>query len=139
MKQKLKTILLIDDDSATNFINAHLLKMLGYAENIVIRENGREALDYLREESEAGNKPDLIFLDINMPCMNGWEFLEEYKKLDHKTADSVIIVMLTTSPLLDDQLKATAMAEIAEFRNKPLNKAMLQSVLKKHFPALVDA
>jgi CheY-like chemotaxis protein len=139
MKQKLKTILLIDDDSATNFINAHLLKMLGYAENIVVRENGREALDYLREESEEGNKPDLIFLDINMPCMNGWEFLEEYKKLDHKTADSVIIVMLTTSPLLDDQLKATAMAEIAEFRNKPLNKAMLQSVLKKHFPALVDA
>jgi CheY-like chemotaxis protein len=139
MKQKLKTILLIDDDSATNFINAHLLKKLGYAENIVVRENGREALDYLQEESEAGNRPDLIFLDINMPCMNGWEFLEEYRKLDHQAPDSVIIVMLTTSPLLDDQLKANAMAEIAEFRNKPLNKAMLQSVLKRHFPALVDA
>lgn len=139
MKQKLKSILLIDDDSATNFINAHLLKMLGCAENIIIKENGKEAIEYLKAAKEMGEKPDLIFLDINMPCMNGWEFLEAYKKLERNIASTVTIIMLTTSPLLEDQLRATTMPEIAEFRNKPLNSEMLQSVLTKHFPALMCA
>lgn len=71
--------------------------------------------------------------------MNGWEFLEAYKKLERNIASTVTIIMLTTSPLLEDQLRATTMPEIAEFRNKPLNSEMLQSVLTKHFPALMCA
>lgn len=139
MKQKLKSILLIDDDSATNFINAHLLRMLGCAENITIRENGKEAIDYLREAQAEGLHPDLIFLDINMPCMNGWEFLDAYKQMEQHIAEHTIIIMLTTSPMLEDQLRATAIPEIAEFRNKPLNREMLEGVLYRHFPSLLCA
>lgn len=136
MKQKLGSVLLIDDDAATNFINSHLLKKLDCAEDITIRENGQEAIEYLKESYDAGKTTDLIFLDINMPRMNGWEFLEAYRHIRHPEGQRTVIVMLTTSPLLEDQLKATAIAFVAEFRNKPLNKDMIRGILQRHFPAV---
>lgn len=136
MKQKLGSILLIDDDAATNFINSHLLKKIDCAEDITVKENGQEAIEYLKEAYGAGKTTDLIFLDINMPRMNGWEFLEAYQHIQHPAGQRTVIVMLTTSPLLEDQLKATSIDVVAEFRNKPLNREMLQGVLQRHFPTL---
>ena len=136
MKQKLGSILLIDDDAATNFINAHLLKKIDCAEDITVRENGQEAIDYLKQAYETGKSTDLIFPDINMPRMNGWEFLEAYGNILHPKGERTVIVMLTTSPLLEDQLKANGIEAVAEFRNKPLNREMLQGVLQRHFPLL---
>lgn len=83
MTKKVKCILLIDDDEPTNFLHKIVISDSGRAEKVVEVQSGFEALDYL-EKMEDGKypQPDLIFLDINMPAMNGWEFLEEYDKLD---------------------------------------------------------
>lgn len=134
MKKKLGTILLIDDDEATNFIHEMVIRQADIAEKVVSVEGGQLALDFLsnlNENNEA--KPDLIFLDINMPGMNGWEFLEKYNNLDEEKRGSIVMVMLTTSLNPDDAQKSKSYKSIRDFLNKPLTKAILENVINKHF------
>lgn len=140
MNPKLNCILVIDDDEPTNFFTQIILEEAGCAEHIRIVQSGPEALEYLAK-SEKGDdpdfpSPDLIFLDINMPAMNGWEFLEEYKKLE--IAHRVIVVMLTTSLFPEDKSKAEEMREISGFENKPLSPEKLNVVLAKYFADIKD-
>ncbi len=139
MKKKLNCVLLIDDDFATNFINKTIINKEGVAEHIQVVLNGKEALDYITnqgkfESEESFPKPQLVFLDINMPVMDGWEFIQEYQKLSPEIKENIIIVMLTSSLNPDDKSKADTFAEIADFRNKILTVEVLKNVLAKHFP-----
>lgn len=68
-----------------------------------------------------------------MPGMNGFDFLEEYKKLDAKLKSKVVIVMLTNSLNPDDQKRALASKEVSEFQNKPLSIKTLQDIIMKYF------
>jgi CheY-like chemotaxis protein len=141
MNPKLKCILVIDDDEPTNFFTNIILEEAGCADYISTVQSGQEALEYL-SKSEKGDdpaypSPDLIFLDINMPAMNGWEFLEEYKKLE--IGHRVIVVMLTTSLFPEDKSRADKMNEISGFENKPLSTEKLNVVLKKYFEPVAGA
>jgi CheY-like chemotaxis protein len=133
MNKKYKCVLLVDDDEATNFINRLAIRKAAFAEKIVIVRNGLEALEYLRSEAYDREyvEPDFIFLDINMPVMNGWEFLEAYQQLQHRP-HAPLIVMLTTSLNPDDAEKAGNITAITEFRHKPLTISMLQDILAKY-------
>lgn len=134
MRPKLKTILLVDDDEATNYIHKMVIKQMNCVENIVVRENGIEALEYLTSTIDGKYpQPDLIFLDINMPAMDGWEFLEEYKNLEDDQLAKTVIVMLTTSLNPDDRDKAGVIPVISGFMSKPLTTELLEEVLEKHF------
>ena len=134
MKQKLNCILLIDDDKPTNFINEVVIKQLDCAEKIVVVQNGSEALDYLKSKDDGEHpQPDLIFLDINMPAMNGWEFLEKYTELDKKQHGKVVVIMLTTSLNQDDEKKASVIPYINGFKSKPLTPEIMQEVLEEYF------
>jgi CheY-like chemotaxis protein len=134
MKKKLNCVLLIDDDKATNFINERVIKKLDCTKRIVTVYNGAEALEFLSIE-ENGNllQPDLIFLDINMPVMDGWEFLEHYRKLHENKKAKVVLLMLTTSLNPDDVKKANKIQEVKGFKNKPLTIEMMQDILKAYF------
>ncbi len=94
MKRKLDCIMLIDDNEDDNFYHQIVIRDMEITNEIKIAESGFEALEMLTKENDA---PELIFLDINMPAMNGWEFLDEYNKLSDEQKASVIIIMLTTS------------------------------------------
>ena len=137
MKQKLNCVLVIDDDEPTNFFNQMILEKIECARYIKIVQSGQEALEYLAKSESPGSdqnlypSPDLVFLDINMPAMNGWEFLEEYRKINVR--HRIIMVMLTTSLFPEDKSKAEAMPGIAGFENKPLTAEKVKAVLKKHF------
>lgn len=134
MKRKLKSILLIEDDPATNFLHARAIRSEDCAENIITAEHGEAALKLLigliaRNEPA----PELLLLDINMPVMNGWEFLTAYAQLPEDFREGTRIIMLTTSMNPDDEVRAGSTPGINGFKLKPLDKAMLHEILEKHF------
>ncbi len=132
---KLNKILLIDDSESDNFVHKRLLKKENIAEEIVVKYSGEDALEYLSTLVDSVYpKPDLIFLDINMPGMNGWEFLDHYRELGIEKKGGIVITMLTTSSSEEDRQKASQNALINRFENKPLTKDRLYDILEKHFP-----
>jgi len=139
MKQKLNCVLIIDDDEPTNFFNQIIVEESGCTDRIMVAQSGQQALDYLtksvEQEDQEGSTPcpALIFLDINMPAMNGWEFMDKYKELDKKHHGKIIMVMLTTSLFPEDLVKAKEMPEISGYEHKPLTSEKLDRILKKHF------
>ena len=132
MKQ-LNCILLIDDDEPTNFLNKKTLEQSNCARHIKIAHSGQAALDYLRGSDDEYLRPDLIFLDINMPAMDGWEFLAQYKTLPKEKKADTILIMLTTSLNPDDEKRTLAIPEISGFEHKPLSKVRLEKLLNKYF------
>lgn len=140
MNQKLNSILLIDDDEPTNFLSTMLIEEADCTRHLKILQSAHTALNYLHTPEISANgtsfiPPDLIFLDINMPCMDGWEFVKEYKKLLIPTLKKTVIIMLTTSLNPDDKLKAECMPEISGFEIKPLTKEIITQTIKKYFSA----
>ena len=139
MTQKLNCILVIDDDEPTNFFTRIILEEANCCNHIKTVQSGQEALDYMTQSEKPGAdpnlypSPDLIFLDINMPAMNGWEFLDEYRKLSIAPQHKIIMVMLTTSLFPEDKAKAGRSPEISGFENKPLTQDKLERILKTYF------
>lgn len=133
MNKKLGAILLIDDNEADNFFHKRTIQEADCCDEIITFKDAEEALDFFKNAPESF-KPDLIFLDIHMPGLNGWEFLEEYKKLpDANKADS-LLVMLSTEPKAEYWHMAEADKHLSGFLEKPLNKAHLEKILKQFFP-----
>jgi len=92
------------------------------------------ALEYLKLTKDKINLlPDLILLDINMPGMNGWEFLVEYNKLDKSLQSKVVIIMLTTSENSDDIQRAKSENFVSDFITKPMTKEIMLHIIKKYF------
>jgi CheY-like chemotaxis protein len=125
--------MLVDDNPDDNFIHERVIRKNLVGIKVITQPSGLEALEYLKARSlHKEEHPDLIFLDINMPGMNGWEFLEEYRKLDKELQSRAIVVMLTTSDDPDDKTKAKLLGIPFDFQTKPLTKEMLDFVLEKY-------
>lgn len=134
MKRKLNCVLLVDDDDATNFLHEMVVRESDITEEVRSVLSADAALEYLASKINGEHpQPDLIFLDINMPRMNGWEFLKHYKELPIGQKGGVVVVMLTTSLNPDDSTKATSIPAIRKFLNKPLTKEMINTVMEEHF------
>lgn len=132
--RKVNCIMLIDDNKEDNFFHERIIRKHDAANTIIVKESAQDALIFLKsKEQHESQHPDLIFLDINMPSMNGWEFLEEYKKLDKNLQSKMIVVMLTTSDNPDDKVKAKVHGILADFKTKPLTKEMLDEILNEFF------
>ena len=127
---KLKRILLVDDDNINNFINQRLIKKLNITEEVSVAVNGEDAINTIKNAGDY--LPDLILLDINMPVMDGFEFLEAYKKLPIANKDNAVIVMLTTSTNQNDMARSKSIP-IRGFLNKPLTEEKIKKIMKDYF------
>ena len=132
----LNCILLVDDDRATNFLNKLLLDKMGVADTIKTARNGMEAMDYLMRAFQGERDcpvPDLICLDINMPMVNGWEFLERYEPMPDDFKKSITVLMLSTSLRQEDIERAKQLPLIKGFVLKPLTENEVMRVLDENF------
>lgn len=137
----LNTILLIDDDETTNYLNQRLLRKMNVVHHIQVATNGEEGLQYLREHCLSSTTPtescpDLIFLDIKMPVMDGFEFLDEYRLLSPLLPAQAIIAMLTSSVSQVDLNRLQQYDSIRKFLNKPLTEASVSEILTQFFSHL---
>jgi CheY-like chemotaxis protein len=131
----LTSVLLVDDDPTTNFLNKMLLTRMGVTEQVLVAENGEQALRTLDQTCSAPATaacPRLILLDMNMPVLNGLAFLEAYVQMPLAHQQAIVIVMLTTSLHPVDLARAQALP-IASFLNKPLTKEKVTALLQQHF------
>jgi CheY-like chemotaxis protein len=131
----LASVLLVDDDPTTNFLNKLLLTRMGVAEQVLVAKNGEQALRTLAQTCHAAVNPrcsQLILLDLNMPVLNGLAFLEAYVQLTLAHQQAIVIIMLTTS-LHPADLARVEQLPIAGFLNKPLTQEKVIALLQHHF------
>lgn len=134
MKKELKCIMLIDDDKSDNFFHEREIKKADLSTSVIIKDSAIDALDYLKAMNEKNDlQPDLIFLDINMPKMNGWEFLIEFSQLDRLIQVNTMIMILTTSNNVTDRFRAKAWSFVLEYLTKPLTREIMTDIHKTYF------
>ena len=129
--KKLNSILLVDDDPTSCFLTQYIVEEMKLTDQVYTATSGREALDFIRSKGALPDfSLDLILLDINMPDMDGFEFLEAFENLPNKLKSSV--VMLTTSSNMRDVDKAK-IYQVIDYVNKPITEDKLIDIINKHF------
>lgn len=130
----LNTVLLIDDDQINNFVCENIIKSEDFAQEVISFEWAEDALNFLKNcaETNAAKFPELIFLDINMPDMDGWVFLEEYKKLPAALTQECALFMLSSAVDRKDVVSAKGYSEVKEFFSKPLSPDILGIIREEY-------
>jgi CheY-like chemotaxis protein len=122
MSVQKQVVMLVDDDPINNLVNKRLLRKFNDQLGVLEYQMANDALEYFKTDQP---KPDVLLLDINMPKMNGWEFLKEFEKI---WTGELKIVMLTSSIDLSDQQKAKSLPLVNGYLTKPLNMDKIQTI-----------
>lgn len=130
-----RSVLLIDDDDIDNFINENIVKASGFASKINVYNSALSGLEFLKNleknyDSMKGWIPDVIFLDLNMPLMNGFQFIKEFEKLSDRLKSRIKIFVLTSSHDPRDLKTSLANARVEKYLHKPLNEEDLKRIEK---------
>ncbi len=122
-----KKVMVIDDSEADRYVASYNIKRHYFAEEVILKDSAKSALEYLRSSAEMpGNLPHYIFLDIRMPDIDGFAFLDEYEKLPETVKKTCIIMMLSSSLNPEDHQRAEQNKFVTRFLNKPLDKEKLE-------------
>ena len=130
----LNHIVLVDDNETTSFLNNRLLSRLALAGKVSTFSRADEACRFLWSDAEATEAPaaDLVFVDLKMPGMSGFEFLEQYNQLPQPVQERTVVAVLTTSMHAADTARVAQYPKV-EYLTKPLTEEKLQRLLAKRF------
>lgn len=132
----IESLCVIDDNEVDIYQVERIVKKSSSVKHFYSFCHGKEALDHFIDFEKSKKKfdghfpPKVILLDINMPRMNGFEFLEEFSKLPNEKKNCLIIMMLTSSDQEEDKERARSFSNVQDFFIKPFNKDQLNSILK---------
>lgn len=122
-------VMLVDDNDTDNFISRRIIEITKFAGDVVIKNSGKSALEYLEDHKTTHEKlPDLIFLDINMPIVDGFVFLYEFEKFDYSIKDKCKVIILSSSDNKRDIDKIVNNDHVIKFITKPLTEIALDEV-----------
>ncbi|MFP5079508.1 response regulator [Pedobacter sp. JCM 36344] len=134
MSNKRRKVLLIDDNAIDLKINSKVIHLSGLFEEIVLCYSAEEGLSYLSNNiDQLDELPDFILLDIQMPDMDGFEFLKEYKKFPKKLKEKCVIAILSSTLDFGDIKRTEANPDVIKLLRKPLIPNELEELLKKYF------
>ena len=129
--EKLLVICIVDDDDIYKFTLNKTIESQNFANKIMMFSDGEEAIDFLSDNlNDPNNLPDVIFLDINMPIMDGFEFMEEYIKIKPYVGKKIIIYMVTSSIDPIDIERSKAISEISDYIVKPIDAKQLAEIVE---------
>ncbi|MGB1556533.1 MAG: response regulator [Oceanococcaceae bacterium] len=136
MSHSLRCVLLVDDDPAANFLHRLAIEASGRVEQVVAVTSGAEAIQYLEacQQQAQSAPPDLLLLDLNMPGMSGWQFLDTCAKQELPLPP--VVSILTTSENPDDRQRADQHPAVADFLTKFMEAADFEALLQRHALAL---
>ena len=121
--------MLVDDNDTDNFISKRIIEITKFASRVEVKNSGKSALDYLREnQDDLDNLPNLIFLDINMPIVDGFVFLYEFEKFNDSIKDKCKVIILSSSDNKRDIDKIVNNNHVIKFITKPLTETALEEV-----------
>lgn len=121
--------MLVDDNDTDNFISKRIIEITNFAKIVIVKSSGKSALDYLEENKEnVGNIPKIIFLDINMPIVDGFVFLYEFEKFSDTVKDHCKVIILSSSDNKRDIDKIVNNDYVIKFITKPLTEASLEEI-----------
>lgn len=127
----IKNLTLVDDDDVFVFLTKKTIEQTHLVDLIRVFNNGMDALNFLKENKENIDElPEIIFLDLSMPIMNGWQFLEEYTKLNPYIGKKISIYICSSSISQDDITRAKAINEVTDYIIKPIAKTKLIDLIK---------
>ncbi len=122
-------VMLVDDNDTDNFISRRIIEITKFANDVVIKSSGKRALEYLEDNKSSSDQlPDLIFLDINMPIVDGFVFLYEFEKFDYLIKDKCKVIILSSSDNKRDIDKIVNNDHVIKFITKPLTEVALEEV-----------
>jgi len=131
----IKQVLCVDDDDITLMLNKLVINKAQFAGETITAINGKEALDYYESivsKGEISIYPELIFLDINMPILSGWEFLDRFLNTYYSHFPNTRVVILSSSVNPEDYEKARQYDIVIDFYSKPLSKDQLEKLVSVH-------
>lgn len=127
-------VMLVDDNDTDNFISRRIIEITKFADEVIVKNSGKGALDYLEENKDnADNLPEIIFLDINMPIVDGFVFLYEYEKFGNVVKDKCRVIILSSSDNKRDIDKIVNNDYVIKFVTKPLTEKTLEEIQHLEF------
>jgi CheY-like chemotaxis protein len=122
-------VMLVDDNETDNFISKRIIEITKFARRVEVKNSGKSALDYLKEnQSSAEELPNIIFLDINMPIVDGFVFLYEFEKFSEVVRNKCKVIILSSSDNKRDIDKIVNNNHVIKFITKPLTEVALDEI-----------
>ncbi len=133
MSQAIENVCIIDDDAVYINLVTKIIELKRLSQSVMVFNNGKEAIDFFYDSLDSNKKvdvPQVIFLDLNMPVMDGWQFLDEFSKIKDKIKDKIDLYVVSSSIDLRDINRAKSIDAVSDYITKPLKSGDFEKILE---------